>query len=264
LRASVNAPRSCPNSSASIKLSGSAAHDSATNGPSRRVELRWIARAMTSLPVPLSPSMRIDASVLATVRTVFTTSFIGGDDPMTFSKPVEPPEILGQRAVLVLEVAHARDALDEQHQFLVQERLQHVVERALAHRVDGGVDGAVRGHQDDLGRAVLLARGAQHVEPRGPRHADVGDDDVERVRLQADQTLLAVSGGDHAVPDPRQRILERDADRLLVVDDQDLERMAGPLERRELPSLGRRCDIPEFGHDGLRSEHRDGEGVHRL
>jgi hypothetical protein len=51
----VNAPRSCPNSSASSSVSGSAAHEIATNGPLLRDESSWIARAMRSFPVPLSP-----------------------------------------------------------------------------------------------------------------------------------------------------------------------------------------------------------------
>ncbi len=53
--ASVNAPLAWPNSSDSSSVSGTAAQLMATNGPAARRLRWWIARAMSSLPVPLSP-----------------------------------------------------------------------------------------------------------------------------------------------------------------------------------------------------------------
>ena len=67
--APVNAPRSCPNSSDSSSSAGSAAQFTATKGRSRRVPCRWIARAISSLPVPDSPVMRTVAVVSAIWRT---------------------------------------------------------------------------------------------------------------------------------------------------------------------------------------------------
>ena len=58
----------------------------ATKGPSRR-ELRvWMARAISSLPVPLSPSMRTVASVFATRCTTAKISRMRGVLPMISSK----------------------------------------------------------------------------------------------------------------------------------------------------------------------------------
>ena len=57
-RASVNAPRSNPNSSASSRLSGIAAQLTSTNGPAPRPLARWSAAASSPLPVPVSPRMR--------------------------------------------------------------------------------------------------------------------------------------------------------------------------------------------------------------
>jgi hypothetical protein len=62
----VKAPRSCPKSSFSIKVSGIAAQLSATKGPPRRGDRPWTARAKSSFPVPLSPSSRTVLSVGAT------------------------------------------------------------------------------------------------------------------------------------------------------------------------------------------------------
>ncbi len=62
--APVKAPRMWPKSSDSSSVSGTAPQLSATNGLSRRSELKWIARATISLPVPDSP-------VMSTVLLVF-------------------------------------------------------------------------------------------------------------------------------------------------------------------------------------------------
>ena len=53
--APVKAPRTCPNSSLSISSLGMAAQLSLRKGRSRRAERAWMARATSSLPVPLSP-----------------------------------------------------------------------------------------------------------------------------------------------------------------------------------------------------------------
>ena len=60
--APVKAPFSWPNSSLSRRFSGMAAQLTDTNGLSRRLDFAWTKRASTSLPVPLSPVIRIEAS----------------------------------------------------------------------------------------------------------------------------------------------------------------------------------------------------------
>jgi hypothetical protein len=57
-RASVNAPRSKPNISASSKVSGIAAQFTSTNGPLDRGPARCRARATRPLPLPVSPWIR--------------------------------------------------------------------------------------------------------------------------------------------------------------------------------------------------------------
>ncbi len=76
--APVNAPFSWPNSSDSSSVSVSAAQDMATNGPWRRGLSAWIARASSSLPVPLSPSTRIVELLRAAVRARSNTACIAG------------------------------------------------------------------------------------------------------------------------------------------------------------------------------------------
>ncbi len=76
--APVNAPFSWPNSSDSSRVSVSAAHETATNGPWLRGLSAWIARASSSLPVPLSPRIRIVEWLRAAVRARSNTACIAG------------------------------------------------------------------------------------------------------------------------------------------------------------------------------------------
>ena len=84
--APVNAPFMWPNISLSSRFSGMAAQLTATQGRPARVEDLWIARAMTSLPVPDSPLISTVAAVGATFAIVSQTSFIAGEEAMKFSK----------------------------------------------------------------------------------------------------------------------------------------------------------------------------------
>ena len=63
--APVKAPRSCPNSSLSNRGAGMAPQLTDTKAPGRD-DASWIARAMSSLPVPDSPRMVIGTSRSAT------------------------------------------------------------------------------------------------------------------------------------------------------------------------------------------------------
>ena len=65
--APVKLPRSWPNSSLSISPAGMAPQLSGRNGPRRRLLISWMVCATISLPVPLSPVSRTDASVGATL-----------------------------------------------------------------------------------------------------------------------------------------------------------------------------------------------------
>ena len=77
--APVNAPFTCPKSSLSRRSAGRAPQFTATNGPGLWSELEWSARAMTSLPVPLSPVMRTVALLRWSDSTRWTILSIAGD-----------------------------------------------------------------------------------------------------------------------------------------------------------------------------------------
>jgi len=67
--APVNAPFSWPKSSEATSEEGIAAQLTLTNAREDRFDRLWIARAMSSFPVPVSPSRSTLASVVATLST---------------------------------------------------------------------------------------------------------------------------------------------------------------------------------------------------
>ena len=81
--APVKAPFSWPNNSLSSRLSGSAPTFTAMNGLLRRFDSMWIARATSSFPVPLSPSMSTVLDTGAICSTCTITSRIPSLSPMS-------------------------------------------------------------------------------------------------------------------------------------------------------------------------------------
>ena len=72
-----------------------------------------------------------------------------------------------QRGALAQRLPLQR-ALDADLELVERARLRHVVEGAHADRLDGGVDRAVPGQHDHVGRGLALADGLQHVRPLMP------------------------------------------------------------------------------------------------
>ena len=79
--APVNEPRSCPKSSDSMSVSGIAAQFTWTKGPAFTSDASWIARATSSLPVPLGPTTRTVAGVGAAFAMSDRSLRIGSLDP---------------------------------------------------------------------------------------------------------------------------------------------------------------------------------------
>ncbi len=80
--APVNAPFTCPKSVDSSRSGGRLPELTVTKARSERDEFVWIARATSSLPVPLSPVMRIVERLGAAWMIRSKTCFIRGLRPM--------------------------------------------------------------------------------------------------------------------------------------------------------------------------------------
>ena len=193
--APVKAPFSWPKNSLSMRSRGIAVQFTATKGRSRRGERRWIARATSSLPVPVSPRRSTVASASATCSTIANTSRIAGEVADDLLEPGRPLELAVQ-ARHVAPLPLVRDGVAEhERELVVADRLREVVERPLAHRLHRGLDGRVRGDEHDRQRGAqrvdaLHERDAVHV-----RHLEVGDE-RERVGLGEPRERLGAAGRD--------------------------------------------------------------------
>ena len=85
--APVNAPFSWPNISVSSSSDGIAPQFTAMKGLLERRLLVWMNRAISSLPVPLSPAIKTVESVGATRWQILRIFSITGCDPFTKSFP---------------------------------------------------------------------------------------------------------------------------------------------------------------------------------
>jgi len=81
--APVKAPFSCPNSSLSSSVGERAAQFTHSSGMCARGEAAWMARASSSLPVPLSPVISTVAWLCATRSTFSSTGRIAADSPIS-------------------------------------------------------------------------------------------------------------------------------------------------------------------------------------
>ncbi len=136
-------------------------------------------------------------------------------------------ELALQLAVGPVDPDALRGLLDDGAQLGHVDRLGQVVGGALLDGLDGRLDVAVPGDDDDLGLGRLgtgLAQDRQAVEVG---HLEVGEDDVEVVMRDPPCPLLAAAGDGALVAFALQRLGKRFGVRSLVVDDQHFQPFAG-------------------------------------
>jgi len=101
------------------------------------------------------------------------------------------------------------------------EGLRQVVIRTLSHGLDGGLERAERGHQDDARRGQAPAGGGEHLEPADPIHHQIGDDHVEFMGGERIQPGLAAGRGDDGHVVALEMARQHGRHVRIVVDDQD-------------------------------------------
>src|SRR5438874_2671370 len=139
----------------------------------------------------------------------------------------QAPEAIRARDLLLQEPERAphlhavEQALDDQLELVVVEGLGDVVGGAQLHRLDGDLLRAEGGDHDDRRLRRVLAHPAQHLHAAHALQAEVGDDEVVAGLREPPEGLLAREHGIDLVPARAEQALDGDADRALVVDDQD-------------------------------------------
>ena len=184
--APVKAPRSWPNSSLSSRSAGSAAQLTLTNGLVRRGDRRCSSRAITSLPTPLSPRSSTPTSLSATRSTIAITGCIAAPELQHGCAPsgssadlrAEARHFGAQRLAFerVADGGFERRLADA----VGVARLQDVVGRAQAHRLDDRRRRLPARQHDDLRRRMRLPDRPQRLDAVQVRHQDVQQDDVGR------------------------------------------------------------------------------------
>ena len=180
-RASVNAPRSWPNSSLSSSCSGSAEQVMLTNGAAGAVAVvvdRLGGQVLAGAGLAGQQHGRGRARGDARQQRLDLAAS-PATSPMMASNPYSRPWLRPQRADLAAQTAGLERLLDEQHHFVEIERLVDVVVRAELHRLDGVLDRRKRGHQDDQRLGRLLLDALQHRQPVAVRQLEVEQNEVD-------------------------------------------------------------------------------------
>ena len=165
--APVNAPFSWPKISLSSSVSGIAAQLIATNGNVARGLSSWIVCATSSLPVPDSPR---DQHRRRRRRRLLDDAIDGADARAVADDPAEAAllaQLPAQVPHLAQRVLPLDRLLEQDLQPLRIDRLAQIVVGAFLDRLDGGLDGPLRGQQDEgqVGQLILAARAAARARP---------------------------------------------------------------------------------------------------
>ena len=177
----------------------SAATLTVTNGPCRRLLLRWIAAAASSLPTPLSPCSRTAASEFAASAMFLNTFCIAGDRPSM-------PSSASVRRSLVARQVDSQCPFDHGANLGQIERLHHIFKRAFAHRIDRGRQIAKRGDHDDRRAVQVPGKRFHRRQPIHARQTHVENQNIRPVARRPDAIPSSAERGHiHCVPHaPRQ------------------------------------------------------------
>ena len=231
LSAPVKAPASWPNSSSSSRFSLRAVQFISANGLFFRGLLLWMARAASSLPVPVSPRISTVALVGAMACSRLMTSCIlraVADDALKAETLVE---LAAQVAVGPRQPQPFGRPVHDGPQLGHVHRLGEVVGGALLDGLHGGFYVAVAGNHHHLGVGRLFPGLAQDGQAVQVRHLQIGQDDVEIFLGQQAGAGRAAGGHGAFVTDPFQALGHGFGVETIVVDDQDFQPLAG-LARR--------------------------------
>ena len=180
--APVKAPFSWPNSSLSMSSPGMAAQLSFTNGPSLRLECSWMARAISSLPVPRSPVM--------STRPVDGAALRDGLEDALHARPSCRPcsaRACGAARRAALSASRSRRAslsafCDGDEHLVGGQRLLEKIAGAELGRLDGGGERGVARHHHHRQLGAQLAQRLERGQAVHLRHGHVEQHGVEGAR----------------------------------------------------------------------------------
>jgi hypothetical protein len=137
--------------------------------------------------------------------------------------------VLAEEAVDLDEVGVLGGLLEDEIDLVRGEGFDEVVEGAVAHALDGGLDGAKAGDDDDEGALGAGGDGFEEVGAFAVREADIDEEEVEGIAGEACLGLGEGSDGRDLVAAEAELLFEVLADDEVVFEDEDaLEGHEGP------------------------------------
>ena len=102
------------------------------------------------------------------------------------------PQLLAQDLYLAQRVLALDDLVEQDLEALRLDGLRQIVVRAFLDRLDGGLDRALRGEDDNRQPAPFILERTQQLESAHPRHDEVADDDGRTERGDTLKRFLAI------------------------------------------------------------------------
>ena len=195
-----------------------AAQFTATNGFFARAEPACSELAASSLPVPDSPVISTVQRVSATFASIDSAGSSAASLPSIRGVLVTPRQRVGLGLVRRPGFQHRGDRLLQRAHL---ERLDQEVARAGVHRAHRVGDLGAAAHRDDGGSGRVHARGGEDLEAADVRHADVGQDQVEALFLEARVAADAVHR-DNFMTGGAQDAAQAPAEGIFVVAEENL------------------------------------------
>ena len=194
------------------------------NGASALPLSRWMSRASSSLPVPLSPRISTVADSLATLPHQVddvARQLARSDDELAIALV---GDLRAQRHHLAIQILPLARVVHQRANRLVVEVLRGVVVRAELHRLDGGFDVGDRRNHDHFDEAVVLSDDAEHVEAVDAGKAHVEEHQIDVLAIQDGERGFARRRAQHAIVPPEDGV-QRVTHPLVIVDDEDRFRL---------------------------------------
>jgi len=198
---------------------GIAVQFTTTKGRALRRLARWIERATSSLPVPVSPRIRTVESTPARPAMVCRRTAMGGEPPTGGRRRRGAPRAGGGEP----EPPPARRRAAPGPAARPGPRFGQVLEGAEPDRFHRRGDGAVGGHDDERQLRGALPHRLQQLETVHSGHGQVADHDPDvGPAVEEVQGLGPRAGSEHAVaPLVLEQYAETDQEGPVVVDHQD-------------------------------------------
>ena len=121
--------------------------------------------------------------------------------------------------------------MQDVQELLALERFRDQVDGAPLYQGDGIPDGAVAGHDHDDDVRVAVERGVEDAGAGQPGEPQVGQDDVEGELAERSHRLFAGMGLDDVVAGVGEQVGECEAQRRLVLDEQQMRFLFRHLPR---------------------------------